>query len=357
MVDDPDAKSESDAAHLDGCPECQGRFHAVSDDAHSIATLLAVPEARVDVGRAFDRVMLAPKSQSPLGLRLPILRPAARPLKLAFVAAVAAAALVVVAFAANGFFFQPTKVQAVPITLNDVQALSQLSQYGTLAWTEEPQLQITPTAAEAATMSGGLQPPIVANLPAGVSTTVTYGAMSQAVATFTFSADKAAAAAAAQGKTLPKMPAGMDGATLTITVGPAVGEVYGNMGNVPTSASDVSQINLPQLIIAKSVSPTVTATQVSVMDLEDYILAQPGISDELKKTIKAIGDPSTTLFIPVPVEYGTSQAVKVQGVDGVALGDNTGVGSAVVWVKGGHVWAVAGSIKQTDAIDIANNLK
>ena len=47
----------------------------------------------------------------------------------------------------------------------------------------------------------------------------------------------------------------------------------------------------------------------------------------------------------------------MQGVDGVALGDNTGVGSAVVWIKGGHVWVVAGSIKQSDALDIANNLK
>ena len=47
----------------------------------------------------------------------------------------------------------------------------------------------------------------------------------------------------------------------------------------------------------------------------------------------------------------------VQGVDGVALGDNTGVGSAVIWVKKGVVYVVAGSIKQTDAIDIANNLK
>jgi hypothetical protein len=81
------------------------------------------------------------------------------------------------------------------------------------------------------------------------------------------------------------------------------------------------------------------------------------VSPELQKTIKAIGDPTKTLFIPVPVEYGTSQPVTVQGVDGVALGDNTGVGSAVVWVKDGYVWAVAGSIKQSDALNIANNLK
>src|SRR5947199_8558820 len=184
--------------------------------------------------------------------------------------------------------------------------------------------------------------------------------MSQAQATFAFSEAKAAAAAADKGKTLRKMPAGMDGATLTITVGPAVGEIYGEM-NKPTSGSSINssdnQINLPQLIVAKSASPKVTSTQVTTTQLESYILAQPGISDQLTNAIKAIGDPSTTLLIPVPIEYATSTPVNVQGVEGVALGDNTGVGSGVVWVKNGSVYVVAGSIKQSDAIDIANNLK
>jgi len=283
----------------------------------------------------------------------------ARPMKLAFVAAVAAAAVMVVAFAAGGFFFQPTKVQPVPITLSDLQALSQLGNYGTLTWTKEPNLQVTPSAADAASLSG-LQAPTVSKLPTGVSSIVTYGAMSKAEATFTFSAAKAAAAAAASGKTLPKMPASMDGATLTITIGPAVGEIYGNLNQPQPSGTDTtlpSQISLPQLIVAKSVSPTVSSTQVEAKTLEGYIVSLPGISDELKKTINAIGDGSSTLFIPVPVEFGTSKTVTVQGVDGVALGDNTGVGSAVVWVKDGHVYAVAGTIKQSDAIEIANNLK
>ncbi|TMD27063.1 MAG: hypothetical protein E6I92_07505 [Chloroflexi bacterium] len=349
MVDDPDARVGADAAHLETCSECKANFQVIADDARAVATLLAVPDPRVDVDGAFARVMREPKAQPALGLRFPIFRPARRP-ALALVAALATAAVVVVAFAAGGFFFQPTKVQAVPITLSDLQALSQLADYGTFNWTKEPQFQISPTAPE-----GDLQPPVVSKLPAGVSTTVTYGQMSQAVATFKFSAEKAAAAAAAQGKSLPKMPANMDGATLTITVGPAVGEVYGNLEQ-PSDASG-NDINLPQLIVAKSISPTVTATQVSVTEIEDYIVQLPGISDELKKTIGAIGDPTKTLFIPVPVEYGTSKAVNVQGVDGVALGDNTGVGSAVVWIKGGHVWVVAGSIKQSDALDIANNLK
>ena len=96
---------------------------------------------------------------------------------------------------------------------------------------------------------------------------------------------------------------------------------------------------------------------MTVTQLEDFILAQPGISPELKKAVEAIGDPSTTLLIPVPIEYANSTQVTVQGVDGVALGDNTGVGSGVVWVKDGFVYLVAGSLKQSDAINIANNLK
>jgi len=353
MVDDPDARSGADAAHLEGCPECQAQFKVVSADARSIATLLAVPEARVDVGRSFERVMQHRKSQPAL-VRFPILRPSARPLTLAFVAAIAAGALVVMAFTFAGLFFKPTTVKAVPVTVADMQALSELSNYGTLAWTKEPQLQATTSAADASAAAGGLSLPTVAKLPDGVSTTVTYGGMSEAVATFTFSADKAAASAAAQGKTLPKMPTGMDGATLTLTVGPAVGEVYGNLQKPGSATND---INLPQLIVVKSASPTAKSTQVSVTDLENFILAQPGISAELKAAIQAIGDPSTTLLIPVPIQYATSTQVTIQGSDGVALGDNTGVGAGVVWVKDGYVYVVVGSIKRDDAVTIANNLK
>src|SRR5205085_1413235 len=82
-------RAGADAAHLEGCPECQAQFKVVSADARSIATLLAVPEARVDVGRSFERVMQHRKSQPAL-VRFPILRPSARPLTLAFVAAIAA---------------------------------------------------------------------------------------------------------------------------------------------------------------------------------------------------------------------------------------------------------------------------
>src|SRR6202049_2474355 len=133
--------------------------------------------------------------------------------------------------------FSPTSITPVPVSVADLQSLSELGTYGTLSWTSQPQPQLVTSAAEAASVSG-LKVPVVSSLPAGVSSTVTYAAMPQAVAVFTFDAAKAAAAASAAGKTLPTMPTGMDGSTLTVTVGPAIVEIYGDMKS--GSASDAT---------------------------------------------------------------------------------------------------------------------
>ena len=354
MVDDPDARAGAAAAHLDGCADCKARLEVIGRDARSVATLLTVPDVRLDVGAAFARVSSAPHSQPTL-LRLPVFRSPVRPMRLALVAAAMVALLAVVAFAAEGLFYKPSTVTPVPVTVADVQALSQLADYGTVAWTQQPQLQVATSASDAAAAAGGIAPPVAGNVPSTISKTITYGSITKAIATFTFSADKARAAAAAKGKTLPAMPAGLDGATLTVTVGPAVGEIYGDLKQ-PQGAT-ANDVNLPQLVIAKSVAPTVTSTQVSAPTLENYILSLPGISPDLAKAVRAVKDPTTTLLIPVPVQYTSATQVEINGVQGVALGDNTGVGGGVVWVgKDGYVYAVAGSIKKDDAVNIAKTL-
>jgi hypothetical protein len=62
------------------------------------------------------------------------------------------------------------------------------------------------------------------------------------------------------------------------------------------------------------------------------------------------------LLIPVPIQYATSTKVQVQGVQGVALGDNTGAGSAVIWIKNGTVYGVLGLLKQSQVLSVANQL-
>ena len=46
-----------------------------------------------------------------------------------------------------------------------------------------------------------------------------------------------------------------------------------------------------------------------------------------------------------------------QGVDGLLLGDATGLGSAVVWSKDGQVFFVGGPLRDNEVLDIANGLK
>lgn len=352
--DDQDALTGSDARHYATCTECQTRYGAFADDARFAATALAAPDLKVNVGSAFKHIQSGPATRPRFGIRLPIIRPATRPI-LGGLAAAAVLVLLIATGLAQDLLtvFSPTSVTPVPVTVADLQSLSGLSVYGTVSWTTKPAPQIVTSASEAATVSG-LKIPAVGTLPAGVSTTVTYAAMPQAVGVFTFDATKAAAAAAATGKTLPPMPTGMDGSTLTVTVGPAVVEIFGDLN--AGSASDATQINLPQLIVAESTAPTVTSSYANAQQLEDYLLAQPGISPQLAAAIRSIGDPSKTLPIPIPIEYATSSKVQVQGVDGLALGDNTGLGAAVIWIKDGVVYGVAGTLKQDVIVGIANHL-
>jgi hypothetical protein len=355
LVDDPDALTGSDRRHYMDCAACQARNKGMADDARATVSMLSAPELKLDVATAFKRVQTAPAAKPRFGFSLPILRTSTRPMFAGLGAAAIVAALAITAFANILPLFQPKTVQPVPVTFADLQSLSSLSAYGTLTWSTKPQPQVVLSAADAKAVSG-LDVPVF-KLPAGVSSTVTYAAMPGAVAVFTFDAKKAADAAATTGKPLPKLPSNIDGAKLTVTVGPAVVEVFGNLNASSGSDSSSQNINLPQLIVAKSAVPVVTSTQVTAKQLEDYILSMPGVSPQLAAAIRSIGDPATTLPIPVPVEYASSTKVSINGDQGVALGDNTGLGSGVIWIHKTDVFVVAGSIKQSVAVDIAKNLK
>ena len=52
-----------------------------------------------------------------------------------------------------------------------------------------------------------------------------------------------------------------------------------------------------------------------------------------------------------------ARTVKVQGVNGVVGGDDTGLGAAVVWIKNGRVYGVAGTFTQDQLLAVANSLR
>jgi hypothetical protein len=265
--------------------------------------------------------------------------------------------------------FEPTQVTAVPIDPNDLKSLPDLSAYGTLhAPTEAPGQHFT-VGADAA-KAAGLPLLTPQSLPAGVPNTPRYEVIPANIGSFTFSAAKAQASAAAQGKTLPVMPANLDGATLQVSTGTALLEVYGDQsklqaagasagGDAGTSQDAASAIQAmgQVVVIGEMNAPTVTMTDsgATVAQLENYLLAQPGIPPALAAAIKAIGDPTSTLPIPIPINKAVSQNVTLSdGTHAVLIGDSTGLVGGIIWEKNHVVYGVGGSLTQAQLMSLAN---
>jgi hypothetical protein len=358
VIDDPLILSAADRRHLETCAVCQATMAAMTADSQAVAGLLSGPVPPVDPGaaaaalgvRAAGRPTPLPPIVRSVAARVEINpAPAVRTLAAVALATVLVVGMVVSGAAANLLtIFEPKQVTAVPVTSTDLQSLQglpDLSEYGTIRVTTQPVLQSV-TDAQAAATASHLQIRQPSHLPASVTGLGAFAIVSQGSGSFTFSAAKAEAAAQRQGKALPAMPANIDGSTLYLTVGPAVVESFG-MG--PGQ-------QLPSLVVAQARVPRVESTGVSVRQLEDYLLSQPGISPGLAAQIRAIGDPSQTLPIPIPAGLATSHSVTVQGTQGLAVGDSSGLGSAVIWVKDGVVYAVGGTLTEAEVLQVANSL-
>jgi hypothetical protein len=355
LIDEPLAAAEADRLHLDGCDACRSRRELLATEAAGAARLLAVPAFEPEAASAFNlvksrtAVATAPRrAWARFSWNAPR---AARPLVLV-AAVVAIGALAFAAVPSVLTVFQPDQgvktVTVTPPTQAELSGLPDLSQYGTMNVITKGTTQTVLTAAEAKQLSG-LTPPAAPASYAGQH--VTYTVVGKSVVSFTFSAAKATAAAAAAGKPAPVFPTGIDGTTLTLTGGPALGEVFG------TIDKNTSLDNLP-LIEGVANIPVVTSSGVSATELENFLLQQPGIASNptLVAEIKAIGEPlaAGNLVIPIPAGMATSTPETVNGNSAVLIADNTGAAKGLVWEQSGLIYAVAGHLDDGQLLAIAN---
>ena len=332
----------------------------------NVEELMSVPAVPADSERALARIRERIERE---GIRAASVGATARPrssgplvsMWLKGLAAAASVALVAVLLTASGLaetiltIFEPKQVVAVPITSADLMSADGFARYGTLTWSVPPKPYDVPDLATARNDSG-LAVFTPSQLPPGVTaTTVRYGVMPRTTATFTFSAELARQSASSVGRTPPPMPANIDGSKLFITGGPAVVQYFADTTAVPSTGQN-PMAGLPKLIVAQGKGPTVQSDGVTVEQLQQYLLAQPGISPALAAQIRAIKDPSSTLPIPIPVDMASSKQITVQGVQGVFVGDSTGLGSAVIWSKDGTVFGVAGTLTEAEILAVANSL-
>jgi hypothetical protein len=334
---------------------------------NNVEKLMAMPDAAVDGERALARIRerIERERIHPASVAAPRPSRGNGPLVSVWIKGLAAAAsvgLIATLLTASGLaetiltIFEPRQVIAVPITSADFTSAAGFARYGTLTWSTPPRPYDVPDLATA-TRDSGLNVLIPTKLPPGVSNaTVRYGVMPRTTATFTFSAEITRQSAASVGRTPPPMPANIDGSKLFISGGPAVVQYFDD-GIAPAPSTPANPMaGLPKLIIAQGKGPTVQSDGVTVEQLQQYLLAQPGISPALAAQIRAIKDPSSTLPIPIPVDMASSKPVKVQDVQGVFVGDSTGLGSAVIWSKDGMVFGVAGTLSEEEILAVANSL-
>jgi len=377
LYDEPYALDEETRVHYHGCADCQARFATIADDARRALALMAVPGVTVDAATALGRVRARTGSGSSRPRLAAPLLGWRRPIVGGLVAAAVAFGLIgSLAFTPLAStlvkVFQPSQVTPVTVTEGDFSGLDAFAKWGDLKSSSHAQLQEAETAAEAAKISGL---PLIridsSKLPDALQKApVSYAAATRATGTVTFNGNA---------------PAKLRGSTLTLTVGPAETAIYGDLGklaqsaraNAPSAAEPAKQEQAggsqtgpevdrtrqalstagPILAVAEMRAPEVTSTGVSVIDIKNALLAQPGLTPTMRAAISSFDDPKGNLPIPIPAGYVNSHSVQVQGVTGTAFGDNTGLGSAVIWIKNGRVYGVAGTVTEDQVLAVANSLR
>ncbi|WP_324276641.1 hypothetical protein [Blastococcus brunescens] len=342
---------DDDRAHVASCPACLRALEVARADAQLVGSALAAPMTDdLDSDAAWARLTATQARPAPAFRPMPgatrrrwtaaVRRPA--------VAAVGAVVVLTGAgvAAANEWLpiFQTEQVQTVEVASADLVQVPDLSAYGDLQITKAPEPEQVADAA-AARERTGLAVPEVAELPEGVTGEPTYQAAGVVEATFTFSAEKAAQAAAAEGEELPPVPAGLDGSTLRIQAGPGVAAVWTQPTGVPT------------LVVARVGAPTVDSSGAEFTDVRDYLLSLPGLPEGLADQLESLSEDRGTLPLPVPAEMVTSSTADVDGAEATVLTSRNGLFAGVVWVEDGVMTGVAGTLSADELLSVARGLR
>jgi hypothetical protein len=351
LLDEPAGVSDSDRQHVRGCSQCLGELAAMREDAALVGAALATDGVTdVDVSAAWRRLAATlPATESdrasaparPSRTRGFLRRPVVAVLAFAVVLAGAGTA------AASDWLqiFQTEQVAPVSIHTSDLIALPDLSAYGELAVSGDPNVHGVADAA-AAEADSGLDVPEVTDLPRGVSGESIYQVGGEVTATFTFSAERAARAAAEAGEALPPPPPGLDGSKVRLVAGPGVAQVWSS-----------SSAGAPALLVGRAVAPKAFSTGVAFETVRDYLLLLPGLPDDVAAQLRTFTADGSTLPLPVPSDQVRTSPAEVDGHPATVLAARDKTMAAVVWVDDGAVNVVAGSLDTDEVLAVARGLQ
>ena len=349
LLDEPAGVADVDRLHVESCEECLRRVAAIGEDADLVHAALATePRADVDAGPAWQRLSAAASATGRVRAAAPRAGRARAALRRPVLATVAVALVVAGAgaAAANDWLqiFRTEEIAPVAVSTADLNALPDLREYGEVTVTGDPDVHPVPDAPAAAGETG-LDLPRVTSLPRGVSGEPTYQAGGEAGLTFTFSADRAARAAAEAGKPLPPPPPGLDGSGVRLVAGPGVAAIWSKSG-------------VPVLVVGRAVAPRAfSSSGIPFETLRDYLLSFPGLPKNVAAPLRTFNSDGSTLPLPVPADHVTTSSAQVNGQPATVLVRRDRLMAAVMWVKDGVVTVVAGALDADEVLSVARSLR
>jgi hypothetical protein len=347
LLDEPAGVADADREHVAGCRACLSALAAAQEDAAVTGAAMGV-ELTTDVDAGWHRLSHAvavERRGQVAAAAAPRRRTSLRSPVVAAFGVVAILAGAGAAAAADWLqIFRTEQIAPVTVTDADLVELPDLSAYGEVEVIEEPNVREVADAA-AAQEATGLSVPRVSELPQGVTGEPTFQVGGQLSVLFTFSAEKAAQAAAAAGETLPPPPAGLDGSQFRLVAGPGLAAVW-------SEARD-----LPALIAARAVAPTGYSSGIPFETAREYMLSLPGLPEDVASQLRSFSGDGTTLPLPIPAEQVRSSTADVGGVSANVLTSRDGTMAGVVWVDQDIVTVVAGSLSADEVLSVARGLQ
>jgi hypothetical protein len=252
--------------------------------------------------------------------------------------------------AASSFLAQFRSQRFAVVTLDPAQAgdlAASLQQLGTVEGGLhglEPEQVATPAAA-APLVGFPVALPDAAALPAGVDTHPRVSVTRARQLRFTLDAAKVRRYLQAHGRSGAGLPPWLDGATLVASVPAAVLLEY------------VGADGIPRLVLGQSRELTAGVDGGATLEqLRGFLLGLPGLPPQAVRQLKAIGDWRDTLPLPVPADRIDWRAATIDGVQGLLLGERSGLGSAAIWQRDGRIYGVAGVVRQAQVLRVAESL-
>jgi len=360
LEDEPLAVPDLARRHLDDCGRCQAQSTEIAADAALAARVLAAPTEIADVD--LEWILLQDRLSRPDKARRPAVRPSRRvPRRLVNVSlgagtAIVASVLAVGAAAAAVLttVYAPTQVAPVRVSANDLRAIENITgigrlsgglgpsgsrqlTFGKLSWSSAGPTQQVASLASASAMTH-LAFPTPATLPSGVGAIGRITVQPQVTATVRFSQNAGPAIA---------------GSTLTITAGPAIAVQY-------ASASGRSNVITLAIVAARRPVASMTggreAGGATASQLETFLLSQAGLPSGLAQELRLLGNPTTTLPVPIPRGMWVLRT-HVGGAPALVVTDSAAFASGVIWEsRDGVVYGVGGLLDREDVLSVARQV-